>query len=137
MKAGKARAIVTSDNKSLKSWEDSVRNAAQGIAGQVFFDGAIALHVVFYLQRPKSVKESARPFMTTKPDLSKLVRGLEDALTEILWKDDAQVTAITASKIYAAAHESSRAIVTITEIHPLVQPTAAKPRKAVAAELGF
>ena len=74
--------------------------------------------------------------MTTAPDLSKLVRGFEDAVKGILWKDDSQVTAITASKAYAALHESSRAMVT-TEIEPLIQPAVEKPRKLLAASLGF
>lgn len=120
MKAGKKpRAIVTSDNKNVRAWGDAVRTAAQDVAGEVFFEGAIALHVAFYLQRPRSVKETTRPFMTTKPDLSKLIRSTEDALTEVLWKDDALVIAITASKAYAAAGETSRADITVTEVIPL------------------
>ena len=140
MKAGKARAIVTSDNKTLKSWEAAVRFAAQDVAGQVFFAGAIALSVTFYLQRPKSVSEKKRPFMTTKPDLSKLVRGLEDALTEILWRDDAQVTAITASKVYAADGESSRAVITVSTVDESTvhaSPSTTARSRAVSADLGF
>lgn len=123
MKDGKARAIVVADNtKSLKSWEAAVRFAAQGVAGDALFEGAIALHLQFYLQRPASISEKKRPFMTTKPDLSKLIRGLEDALNEVIWKDDALVVAITASKLYAAPGESSRAFVTVTEVLPLSAP---------------
>ncbi len=122
MKAGKARAIVTTDNKNLKSWESCVRFAAQSVAGELqLFEGAIALHVDFYLQRPKSIKPAKRPYMTTRPDLSKLIRGLEDALNEVIWKDDAQIVAITAGKLYAAPGEASRAFVTITDVSPQVE----------------
>jgi len=115
MKAGKARAIVTSDNRTLRAWEDSIRFAAQSRAGTIFFeDGPVTLDVTFYLQRPRSVTVRKRPCMTTRPDLSKLVRGLEDALTEILWKDDAQITSITATKVYADSREPSRAVIVIT-----------------------
>lgn len=116
MKAGKARAIVTSDNKNLKAWETAVRFVAQEHAGTVFFTEAVSLYVAFFFQRPKSVSERKRPFLTTKPDLSKLIRGLEDALTGVLWKDDSQVVSITSSKAYASAGQTSHAYITITEI---------------------
>lgn len=116
MKAGgKPRAIVTTDNKGLKSWETAVRFAAQAVAGDTLLMGPVTLTVVFYLQRPKSVSEKKRPHMTTAPDLSKLVRGIEDALNEVLWKDDAQVVEIVASKVYAPVDQGSRAVITITE----------------------
>lgn len=110
------RIIVTSDNPSLRAWEDAVRAKVQEIAGDVFFEGAVSLHVTFHLQRPKSISVKKRPFMVTRPDTSKLIRGLEDALTEILWKDDSQVIVITASKLYAAPGEASRVDVTVMEV---------------------
>lgn len=115
MKAGKARAIVTTDNKGLKSWETAVRFAAQSQAGELLMMGAVEVEIDFYLQRPPSVSEKKRPFMTTKPDLSKLVRGFEDALNEVVWKDDSQVVRITATKNYATVGDGSRAVVTIKE----------------------
>lgn len=120
-KGQKPRAIVTSANPNLRAWEDSIRYAAQDVADE-FFDGAVALHVAFYIQRPKSISEKKRPYMTTRPDLSKCIRGVEDALTGILWKDDAQVVTITASKAYAGVREPSRAVITITEIPLLTSP---------------
>lgn len=117
MKAGqKPRAIVTSDNKGLKAWETAIRFAAQAHAGEALMMGAVELRIDFYLQRPKSVSEKKRPFMTTAPDCSKLVRGFEDALNEVIWKDDAQVVRIIASKHYARMDEGSHANVTITEL---------------------
>lgn len=125
MKAGKARAIVTNDNKGAKGWETAVRYAAQDVAGeQPLFEGAVELSIAFYLQRPKSVSDKKRPFMTTAPDCSKLVRCTEDALNEVIWKDDCQVVSILASKRYAAAGEPSRAEITVTEVVALVQSAA-------------
>lgn len=120
-KAGfKPRAIITNANTGTKDWEHAIRDAAQGVAGDVFFDGAVALHVAFYLQRPKSVSERKRAFLTTKPDLSKLIRAAEDPLTGILWKDDSQVVAVTATKAYAGHGDTSRAQITVTEVLTLV-----------------
>lgn len=116
MKAGsKPRAIVTSDNKNLRSWADSIRYAAQDAAVE-FFDGAVQLQIEFMFTRPKSSNPKKRPFMTTRPDCSKLVRGAEDALNGILWKDDAQVVAIVATKRYVDG--PGGAIVTVTEVLP-------------------
>lgn len=118
MKAGKKpRAVVTSDNKNLRSWADSVRYAAQdAAAGGIFFDGPVQLQIAFTFSRPKSVSAKKRPFMTTRPDTSKLVRGAEDALNGILWKDDAQVIAIIATKAYVDG--PGGAVVTVTEVLP-------------------
>jgi Holliday junction resolvase RusA-like endonuclease len=109
-------AVVTTANKSLKSWESSVRAAAQTVATGTLLVEAVILKVEFFLVRPTSVKRK-RP--TTRPDLSKLVRGVEDALTGVLWKDDSQVVSIDAWKHYAAIDEAPRVVVTI---HPCPAP---------------
>lgn len=49
-----------------------------------------------------------------KPDLDKLVRAVQDALTGIIYKDDGQVCRLTANKNYAA-HEGVRIFVTDLE----------------------
>lgn len=117
MKAGqKPRAIVTSDNKNLRSWADSVRYAAQEVAGDVFFEGPVELRIAFTFSRPKSATPKKRPCMTTRPDVSKLVRAAEDALNGLVWKDDAQVVAILATKSYVDG--PGGAAVTVTEVLP-------------------
>lgn len=75
---------------------------------EVKLTGAINLVCEFFYDRPKShfgtgrnsgkLKESSPKYKTTMPDLSKLVRCVEDALTGIAWKDDNQVVSITARK---------------------------------------
>ena len=62
--------------------------------------GALSLSCIFILARPKTVKRLL-PFV--KPDLDKLIRALCDALTQSgVWVDDAQVTQVKASKVYAS-----------------------------------
>jgi len=66
--------------------------------------------VVFVIQRLAShygtgrfagvPKPSAPIFPTTKPDSTKLMRALEDALTGVLWHDDSQVVAPLPVRIY-------------------------------------
>jgi len=139
MKAGhKPRAIVVADNsKALKSWEGAVRDAAQRVAGEQFFTEAVVLEIEFWFSRPKSVSVKKRPDMTTKPDLSKLVRGAEDALTGVLFKDDSQVVTIAARKCYVAGASGAR--VTVTEIVPKrsgPRPEPVSP-STLERELGF
>ena len=60
------------------------------------------------------VKDSAPAHPTVKPDVDKLSRSVLDALTGIVWVDDAQVVDKTVRKRYA---ETDRMEVTI-HLHP-------------------
>lgn len=101
-----------SDNPKLRTWEDAVAWTAKTQAGGVLFaEGPVTLIVEFWLNKAPTVR---RAHATAKPDLSKLIRGLEDALSHVLWTDDAQVTSIMASKQYESGQASPRAIVTVT-----------------------
>lgn len=58
--------------------------------------------IVFYFPIPqnklKKIKDNAP--MMIKPDLDNLVKSILDGLQGILFKDDKQITKITASKLY-------------------------------------
>jgi len=92
-----------------------VRSAAQQQCGGVFFDGAIRLAVVFFLPRPKSAPTRVK-YHLTRPDLSKLVRAVEDPLTGILWSDDSRVVDIVARKAFATSQPHARVIVDYAEV---------------------
>lgn len=91
--------IITLDaNPKAKDWKLSVGKVAGVLmGGRDPFDGPLYLRLTFYIERPKShfgkrgLLPSARKHPTTKPDVLKLTRGIEDALTGIVWKDDAQI----------------------------------------------
>lgn len=132
MKAGsKPRAIVTSDNKSLKSWEAAVRDAARDVVGQEYFTDAVRIEIAFWFPRPKSVSPAKRPHMTTIPDLSKLVRGAEDALNGVLFKDDALIVDIHATKRYVD-DGAAGAQITIEEMPMPPGYVPPRPRKTSA-----
>lgn len=98
---GWSRAIITSDNPDLKQWRQLVAVAAgQAMTGEPM-KGAVRLIAVFTLPRPVSVTVKKRPHHTVKPDTSKLVRALEDALTGVVWVDDCQVVDLIVRKRYA------------------------------------
>jgi len=103
-KDGRQRVAVSDANKNARPWKSAVTNAALGTFCGPQFTGPVRLEIVFWVQRPKghygsgknanSVKASAPMFPTSKPDLLKLARGVEDAITDAgVWRDDAQIVA--------------------------------------------
>jgi crossover junction endodeoxyribonuclease RusA len=93
------RIVTMADAKGLAAWAGAVRHVAQDHAAH-FTTGPVELRLCFGLTRPRSVSSRKRPLPTAKPDLDKLVRAVKDALTGVLWKDDAQVVALHAEKQY-------------------------------------
>jgi Holliday junction resolvase RusA-like endonuclease len=60
------------------------------------------------------LKPTAPTWCITKPDATKLVRGIEDAITNAgLWRDDAQVARQFVEKSYA---DTARVEVTIRKL---------------------
>jgi len=63
----------------------------------------------------KRLKKGKRVFPASRPDLTKLIRSVEDALTGILWRDDAQVISQVALKRYAMPDETPGVRVRVTQ----------------------
>lgn len=99
MVGGKPR--LTSDNSKLKPWRQQVGMTALSLRGDFFAsrNQPVKLMVTFYLKPPQKLPKG-RTGPTAKPDIDKLIRSVSDALTAILWADDAQVVEIHAHKVY-------------------------------------
>lgn len=93
----------------------AVRSAAQQQCAGTFFEGAVRLAIVFFLPRPKSMPARIKHHLT-RPDLSKLVRGVEDALTGILWSDDSRIVDVIARKAYAVTQPHALIVVDYAEL---------------------
>jgi Holliday junction resolvase RusA-like endonuclease len=106
MRPGMKFPIVTSDNKSVKGWEESVRAALQQHAAGVFFQGPLVVRIAFNLPKPKSMAKRIAAHIK-KPDIDKLARGSLDAMKGVLWNDDAQVTELHVKKSYALDQPSA------------------------------
>jgi crossover junction endodeoxyribonuclease RusA len=105
----------------VKPWREAVKWAALEAmgAGFVKFDGPLVLSVVFYLPRPKSEKKAVA--CCKMPDLSKLIRSTEDALTDAcLWADDARVASIIAEKRYETPDKPPGARIAVYAWEPTV-----------------
>ena len=109
--------IVTSDNKHLKGWRQLVAEAASAALrghGQMA-DGPVTVTATFYLPRPKSLGKKSKAHVT-RPDVDKLARSIGDALTGVVFRDDAQIVGLHVQKCYAASSASPRAEVTVAEL---------------------
>ncbi len=86
-------------NKKTKQFEYDVAHMVAEKYPEMIFEksDALDLHVIFYLQKPKSV---TRLLPTVKPDLSNLIKSFEDALEKCLFDGDQQIVNINAQKRY-------------------------------------
>lgn len=96
-----------SANPRLKAWQQRVAIAVAAQRGsKPLLEGPVALVADFCFDRPPShftktgnLRKGA-PLAPGRPDLDKLVRGLLDGLTGVLFKDDAQVCELDVAKRY-------------------------------------
>lgn len=97
--------MVEQTGKTLKPWRRAVKDAAAlAIAGHAPLDGPLALTVTWTMPRPAKPKFW---LPATPPDLSKLLRSTEDALTEAgLWVDDSRVVRATLQEVYVGQPEA-------------------------------
>lgn len=110
---GKLGVRVTDDNPKGRDWKGSVAQVAgqamnaSNYAG-VLFEGPLRVRFNFMVARPKGhygkrgLRPAAPPWPDKKPDALKLSRGTEDALTGVVWRDDAQVVKLWISKEYGS-----------------------------------
>lgn len=109
------------------AWREAVKtaamNAARVLRWQTIPRGVpVELWVTFHFARPAShygtgrngdvLKPNAPTFKASAPDLSKLVRATEDALTDAgIWHDDAQVSVTVADKRYGQPGADVRVVI--------------------------
>ncbi len=98
---GTGRMVESS--KHVKPWREAVKHAALEVIGDdwTLLDGPLLVSMVFTFARPKGhfrtgrnahlLRDAAPWWPHGKPDLSKLARSTEDALTQIVWSDDSRV----------------------------------------------
>lgn len=88
----------------VQAFKATVRLAVQQAGAQIM-EGAVEVHVAFYLPRPQRLMRQRDPghaiCHTSKPDVDNLWKSLADALTGIVWRDDGQVCVTSIQKLYA------------------------------------
>lgn len=111
-------AQVESSKSRVNEWRADVRQACTDAWGdRPPLDGPIELFVEFVRKRPTSAPKSRTPAATTMPDLSKLIRSTEDAITSAgVWADDARVIELRARKRIAEIGETPGAQIKIRSV---------------------
>jgi Holliday junction resolvase RusA-like endonuclease len=118
---GSQVTVVADSNPKVKDWRIAVVAAARDVYRGPLLDGPLSLRVLFRFPRLKGhlgkrgLLPSAPPYPATKPDATKLLRSLEDALTGVVWRDDGQVVEQWVAKVFG---EPAGAIVVIDSAPP-------------------
>jgi Holliday junction resolvase RusA-like endonuclease len=129
-KSGKAHVIESSHDR-VKSWRQAVIDQVRSdgwIVPPFPYSGPLEVTMVFYFKRPQGhwrtgrnahlLRDSAPAYPFGKPDLSKLARSTEDAISDAgIWADDAQVVRYPLlAKYWATPVTLPGAVITIREI---------------------
>lgn len=133
------RTVTTHQNqKSLQAWRNRVATEAQHALGGRDWSSdphsAYSLVVDFVLTRPASVPRHRRVHPTIKPDIDKLVRAINDALTGILFPDDCQVISVTMNKFYDGDRRPGAYIIVSRYTNVAERPKRARKKKPGTAE---
>lgn len=89
----------------------TVRMAAESAYSGPPLEGPIGVELSFVFPRPKGKvwKKKAMPRLehTSKPDVDNLFKSVADALSGLLWRDDAQICTTVITKWVASGDESA------------------------------
>jgi Holliday junction resolvase RusA-like endonuclease len=109
-KAGGPQRLVVTDDSGAKGrdWRATIQHAIAAVYHEPPLLGPLELVCAFTVPRPRGhagrrgLRPSAPGYPTTRPDVTKLLRSVEDSATGLLWADDAQIVTQTATKRYGA-----------------------------------
>lgn len=100
---------MVEQSKGLRAWRRTIHNAvAREVTIQQWepIDAPVRLLLRFWYPRPKHHPKTRMTYPITQPDLSKLIRAVEDSMTTGgWWADDARVIDIVARERYAIPRE--------------------------------
>ena len=123
------RVLMTPASKATKPWMAIVSAyamEAMNAAGQAVSNiqtVAMLVWIEFLMERPKKhfrtgkhageLRPDAQKWHTVKPDLTKLCRSTEDAMSGIVWRDDSLIAMHNLQKRYANPNETPGAHVKV------------------------
>jgi len=101
------RVWVREAGRRSAPWRQQVAQVAgEAIGERELLDGPLAATMTFHVARPKKhygaygLLSSAPVLPASRPDLLKLARAVEDALTGVVYRDDAQIVEELLEKRY-------------------------------------
>lgn len=112
--------VIDSSGEKGRNWRASVQAVAREHFTGDLLREPLMVYVTFFTPRPKchygtgrnagKLKDDAPQYPTGRPDVLKLARAVEDALTGVVWADDAQIVDEILAKRYG---EPARCVVSI------------------------
>ena len=103
-------AMLDSSGQAGKEWRQDIKHAAKQVFRGPPLSGPLVVNFSFVYPRPKNhfgtgknsglLKDGSPKHHTSRPDVLKLSRAVEDALTGIVWVDDSQIVDERISKSY-------------------------------------
>lgn len=113
--------VTTYTPEKTASYENLVKvKAEEAMRGRTIIDGAVAVQICLFVTPPASwslKKQRAAlehvTMPTSKPDVDNVIKGVFDAMNEIVFRDDKQVVDLSVQKRYA---ETARAFVKVTAL---------------------
>jgi Holliday junction resolvase RusA-like endonuclease len=149
---GSKRMVRTSGGRTIliemsgpeKSWRELVGQCGlEAMRGRSrFVDHPLTVVMVFGFARPKShytskgLRANAPAWHVARPDVSKLVRSAEDALSGIVFDDDSRIAHLLVSKRYCTADEPTGVAIFVDAIAGVLpEPHAFYRRLAGASAL--
>lgn len=107
------RVVMVESSSRLMPYRAAVAAEARFAWPHPPLTESVTLDVVFTFVRPRShlnkigVARPSAPPSPARPDLDKLLRAIGDAMTGIIYRDDSQISSITATKAYGETAETS------------------------------
>lgn len=121
-------SVTASNGKTLRPWAATI-----GAEARIFWTKEPTLlplyvQLEFHFARPKShyrtgkrsaeLRENVSRFVSTKPDADKLTRAVWDAMTGIVYRDDAQIVQERSAKFYASPGTPTGVRINVLELAP-------------------
>lgn len=115
-KQGRVMTTVRDDNPKSKPWKQEVAKAVLSQYDGDLLDCPLHLEIDFIKPRPQNhfgtgknkgrIKQSANAYPITKPDATKLLRAVEDAMQGICYTNDSRIVSTTITKQYGPRLET-------------------------------
>lgn len=108
--ARRGNFVTTYTPEKTASYENLVKVKAQeAMSGRPMIEGPVAVQIALHVTPPASWSQKKQRaalegavFPTSKPDADNCIKGIFDAMNEIVFRDDKQVVDLVVSKRYAA-----------------------------------
>lgn len=107
----RARTLKTGRSytpKETVNYETLVKLAYSQLENKKYFEGPLKVYITAYFSIPTSTSKGKTNLMmsgkmrpTKKPDMSNIIKIIEDALNGIAYKDDCQIVEVVADKFYS------------------------------------